>query len=142
MWLTSNAGGSWNQVPGVTISHGGGQLYRAPNGSFFFGTGGGVMYSANGSSWALVQGTSGNIQGIAGDGTNVWAGSAFPWGVAQRGGPDTCYYQALLSDPTHWAPIPGAPQLASCAASMAYDPDHKILYSANYWEGLWRYRVP
>ena len=31
-----------------------------------------------------------------------------------------------------------SPDLSSGGVYLAYDPDHHILYSANYWDGLWR----
>ena len=32
--------------------------------------------------------------------------------------------------------------MTSGAATMAFDPDHRILYTANYWEGVSRVVVP
>jgi hypothetical protein len=39
-------------------------------------------------------------------------------------------------DPLSWKQL-DAPMMSS-GGYMAYDKDHKLLYSANMWDGVWR----
>lgn len=136
MWRTTDEGMTWTQVPGATISHGVGQLYHSPNGPYFLGSANGVLYSADGATWSLVPNSGNLIAGVVGDGTTVWASAAFPYNPGAHPPPFQPYVSALESAPMMWTTF-GSPQMTS-GGFLAYDPDHHLLYSANYWEGLWR----
>jgi hypothetical protein len=140
LWLTKDQGKTWKQVPGVGVSHGAGQLYRAPNGSFFMGAGSGMIFSPDGENWMNVPDSGGLIQGVTGDGTHVWASSAYPYNPGDRPAPEKRYLFAEIAKPMAWTTF-DAPPMSSGASGMTYDPDHKLLYSANYWDGVWRVRV-
>jgi len=131
-------GAHWSQIPNAQISHGAGQLYRATNGSYFLGSASGVLYSPDGASWSTIPGTGSNVAGVVGDGTTVWTGLAFPFNPPQRPmTPSQLFSTAQIAAPTAWTTYP-SPNLTSGGAVLAYDPDRHILYSANYWEGLYR----
>jgi len=48
------------------------------------------------------------------------------------------YLQATEADPLTWKPMSYPAELTSGATWLSYDSDHKILYSSNYWDGVWR----
>jgi len=136
LWLTIDRGKTWSKVPGAEISHGAGQLYRAANGSFFLGTGGGIMYSPDGTTWSLVPKSGGLVSGLAGNGKHMWSSQSYPYNPGDRPGPELRYMVASESDPMNWKTL-DTPKMSS-GGYLAYDPDHKLLYSANYWDGVWR----
>lgn len=136
LWLTVDRGKTWNKVPGAEISHGAGQLYRLAKGSFMVGTGAGVMYSPTGETWSLVPNSGGLISGLVGNGKKIWSSQSYPYNPGDRPGPDLRYMVADESDPMNWKKLE-TPKMSS-GGYMAYDPDHKLLYSANYWDGVWR----
>jgi hypothetical protein len=111
MWRSTDRGATWKAVQGAEISHGAGQMYRTDGGEVFLGSATGVLYSPDaGSTWSVMPKSGTQIHGLASDGTTVWGSSAFPY---------------------------NAPMMTS-GGFLAYDPDHHILYSANYWQGVWR----
>jgi hypothetical protein len=76
---------------------------------------------------------------LATDGANVWTSKAYPYNPSQRPAPSSpLYWAASASNPNAWTSMTGVPTLASDGCWTAYDPVHHILYSANYWDGLWR----
>ncbi len=138
MWRSTDHGAKWTQIPNAQISHGAGQLYRAPNGSYFLGSATGVLYSPDGASWSTVAGSGSNAAGVVGDGTTVWTGLAFPFNPTQRPTTATQLFRtAEVSSPTTWTTL-ASPNMTSGGAVLAYDPDRHILYSTNYWEGIYR----
>lgn len=141
LWRSNDHGATWTEVPGLRVSHGMGQLYRAPNGSFFMGAKDGVLYSPDGTSWSNLPGSGSDMMGVIGDGVNVWASSAFPFGPAWRPDPHQPHRTAALASPTQWSSFP-TPPLTCGADSFAYDPTRRILYSTNFWEGVWRLVLP
>ena len=101
------------------------------------GSANGVLFSPDGATWSLVPGSGRLIQGVVGDGETVWASEAFPYNVPDRPSPYLPYHQASQSAPTKWTTF-DSPKMTSGGATLAFDRDHHILYSANYWEGLRR----
>jgi len=137
LWITKDSGKTWNKVPSGMISHGSGELFRTKGGSFFLGSATGVLYSQTGDDWALVPNSGTLIAGVTGNGTHVWTSSAFPYNPDARTAPSVRYRVADESDPMTWSNFDSA-AMTSGGTALAYDPDHKLLYSANYWDGLWR----
>lgn len=137
MWISRDQGTTWSPVSGVSVSHGSGQLYRAPNGSYYMGSTGGVLYSADGTSWKVLPGSGNLIMGVIGDGTSVWAAQAFPYSAGTRPLPFQPFEKATLSSSPTFSTFT-SPALTSGASVLAYDPDHHLLYSSNYWEGTYR----
>jgi len=136
LWVSADSGVKWTKVGGAEVAHGPGQLYRRKSGGYFMGTAGGVVFSADGVSWSLAANSGGLITGVVGDGTHVWASTAFPYGMDSHPAPDLRYYVANEADPLNWSVLE-TPKMSS-GGTLAYDADHKLLYSANYWDGVWR----
>jgi hypothetical protein len=136
LWLSTTHGKTWSKIPGVDISHSAGQLYRAKNGGFFFGTGSGIVYSKDGAAWTLVPNSGTLITGLVGDGTNIWSSQSFPYNPPDRPAPEQRYMVGSEADPMTWKTFE-SPKMSS-GGTMAYDADHKLIYSANLWDGVWR----
>jgi photosystem II stability/assembly factor-like uncharacterized protein len=132
MWRTTDAGGSWTKVTDTAIQHGGGTIYY---------TGGGVLYASgaptllrstdNGESWTPV-GPSGNgFTAVHGDGEQLYTAMIYgpaPFSVSPE------------DDGVTWTPH-GEQQFDEGPFEMAFDPVHRILYSASWNDGVWALRV-
>jgi hypothetical protein len=137
MWRSVDEGKTWTKVPGASISHGAGQLYRTDSGAFFLGSATGVLYSPDGVSWSLVPNSGTLIAGVTGDGETVWTGTAYPYNTDSHPAAFLPYHTASVSAPTTWTTFT-SPKMTSGGTRLAYDPSYHVLYSANYWEGVWR----
>jgi hypothetical protein len=137
MWRSSDHGATWSKVQGAQISHGAGQLYRDPSGAYFLGSATGVLHSTDGVTWSVIPNSGSLVSGLVGDGTTLWSSNAFPYNPPQRPSAFLPYRKASSADPTHWTTF-DSPMLTSGGNSLAYDPDHGILYSTNYWAGVYR----
>lgn len=138
LWRSTDEGESWTRIPDVSIAHAGGQLYRSPNGGIFLGSGSGVLHSEDeGLTWTLLPGSGSLISGVAGDGRRIWASSAYPYNPSDRPGPHEPFLHATEADPSNWSRF-DSPMVTSGANRMVYDADHKLLYTANWWEGVKR----
>jgi hypothetical protein len=136
LWRSSDSGASWQRVPGASISHGHGQLYRAKNGSFYFGTAYGIMYSADGVIWAMLPNSGNLIMGLIGDGTILYASSAFPHGPP---GPEPYLpYIFAAERPSGRFTHLSSPTMRNGGAELHLDTMRHILYSTNLNAGLWR----
>ena len=76
MLQTTDSGATWNKVS-TTSPHW--QLYHSPSGAFYIGTMQGILKSTDGKTWNLIPGFNQQVQGITGDGTNIYAGQQ--WGT-------------------------------------------------------------
>ena len=136
LWISRDKGVSWQQVVGVTISHGLGQLYRALDGSFYLGTANGILHSIDGSSWAALPDSQRLIMGVIGDGKTLYFSKAFPYNA-----PGTDPYPPYYSSPEKY-PYNGtlmeSPLMRNGAAQLHLDSVRHILYSTNLNAGLWR----
>lgn len=138
LWRSTDAGDSWVHIEGIEVGHAGGQHYRTGDGAHYLGSLGGVMYTPDdGQTWSLLPGSGSNILGLIGNGEDIWASNAFPYNTNAHPAPFKPHVTAELSDPQSWSEL-DSPLLTSGASWMAYDPDHRILYTTNYWEGAWR----
>jgi hypothetical protein len=138
MWVSKDQGQTWTQTPGAQIAHGTGHLLRMADGSFFYTTANGVMFSPDGNSWSLIPNSGNLLQGIATDGSTVWVSQSFPYNPDSHPAPAQRYWSAPVSNHTTWTTVSGSPSTSSGGTWLAYDPAHHLLYSANYWDGLWR----
>jgi hypothetical protein len=138
LWRSTDQGESWAKIPDVQVAHAGGQLYRSPNGDVFLGSGNGVLHSEDaGLTWTLLPGSGSLVSGVAGDGRNIWSSSSYPYNPGDRPGPHAPFMRATEGDPRSWSSF-DSPEMTSGANRMFYDPDHKLLYTANWWEGVKR----
>jgi hypothetical protein len=136
--ISQNRGQTWEESAGLAIAHGAGPFYRSPSGRFFYGTPNGVVTSDDGLTWRPLKGSGSLIGGIAGDGDNIWASTAFPYNPSERPQvPYQTYFVAKENALDGWQRWDSPPLLTS-GGGMVFDPHHRILYSTNLWAGAWR----
>jgi hypothetical protein len=146
IWRTTDAGGSWTQVYKGNAA---GSVYIAADGTFYTCGGNGVMHSTDGVAWTVLSQSprcGGNSNGgnmIAGDGKTMFIsdGNGLGWGQTQPPA-DGWYWSAPESSSTTWTSLHSPASMMEGGISIAYDPDHHILYSSNYVAGFWRVVVP
>jgi hypothetical protein len=136
LWLSRDNGASWQQMMGVSISHGRGQLYRVGDGSFYLGTVNGILHSIDGASWAMLPRSGNLIMGLVGDGKTLYSSKAFPYGPPGAD-PYLPYYSSPERSP-HKFTLMNSPMMRNGGAELHLDTTHHILYSTNLDAGLWR----
>jgi hypothetical protein len=125
MWQTTDSGASWSKVSGATAHW---QLYRSPSGAFYVGTQQGILKSTDGKTWTLIPGFNQQVQGITGDGTNIFAGQQ--WGNKLFKIPEV--------NPTAMSELPPTDGNTDGPYFMSIDPDHHIVYASEFQSGHWR----
>jgi hypothetical protein len=136
LWVSKDNGASWQQIVGVSISHGHGQLYRAVDGSFYLGTVNGIIHSVDGVSWAVLPDSQNLIMGLIGDGKTLYFSKAFPYNI-----PGTDPYLPYYSSPErppYKCTLMRSPIMRNGGAELHLDTIRHILYSTNFNAGLWR----
>jgi hypothetical protein len=134
-WRTANAGDTWAKVADLQFHVGG---YNAPDGTMYIGLQDGIARSTNGTEWAPIP-DSGNLVGnIVSDGTHLYTSNfanCFAWGEDLQP-----YLVAPADGAEPWTsfPSPGLTQ----GGVLAIDVDHRVLYSSNCQDGLWRVVLP
>jgi len=134
-WRTADSGATWKQVSMEPMTHGGGQLYASGN-TFYTSCNGGVQRSVdNGLTWMTIQGIQ-PTTAVYGDGTTLYTHPAYGFGAQ----PFMCSPE---SDGTTWSPCNGGTQMFTDGPfEMAFDAKQRILYSANWGNGLLAMKVP
>lgn len=129
IFSTSDSGSTWTMLryPGAT-NH-----YEVGS-TFYLTADDGVLSSTDGATWTLLAGSH-RSDTMVSTGTALYTGDQF----------DSIgtLWTAPLSNPTSWTAVP-MPTSGVNAGSvqLAYDPSHRLLYSANHRSGLWRMVVP
>lgn len=139
IWRTVNAGAKWDQVFAGKAS---GHVFTGTDGKFYV-AGQPMQQSTDGITWTPLPGSpdGSSVNGsnpIASDGKTLFTSGG------QYGGSEPVagwYASAPLSDPTKWTPLFKPVTMSNGGSSLVYDPDHKVLYSANLTAGLWRGRI-
>jgi hypothetical protein len=131
LWRTTDSGGTWSNVaPYQAGGHSEGNLYRAKTGVFYLTSKDGMFRSADGISWAPISGAQQWMKGVVGNGTTMWASGS--------GG----HITAPEGDGTKWTTLPSDVPSHNEGCLLAYEPDHKILYSSCQESGFWRVVLP
>ncbi|HVJ79489.1 MAG TPA: hypothetical protein VNC50_00355 [Planctomycetia bacterium] len=126
---TTDGGRTWKSAYPHPMTHGGNQLYRAKDGTLYSG---GYQYPArsvdNGSTWQQVKNglTYSWYMGICGDGENIYTG------CSNKNQP---FFMSPETDGQSWRPV-NDQKFSAAPFAMAFDPVHRILYSASWEEGL------
>jgi photosystem II stability/assembly factor-like uncharacterized protein len=138
VWYTSDGGQTWTKViPQGIFGRYAGSTDVAPDGTAYIGVSNvGTFYSRPnpaatppvllGSSWTPIPGSP-QATNIIDDGLELIA--------AEVNGPP--FFTAGLTQPTAWTHMP-SPTVQDGSNEMAYDPGHRIIYSANFENGLLR----
>jgi hypothetical protein len=139
IWRTTNAGSSWDKVYSGKAS---GHVFTGADKNFYV-AGQPMVQSSDGVKWTPLPGSpdGSSVNGsdpIASDGVQLFtSGGQYGGGEPASG----WYASAPLSDPTMWTPLFKPVTMSNGGSTIVYDPDHKVLYSANLTAGLWRARV-
>ena len=104
------------------------QLYHSPSGAFYIGTMQGILKSTDGKTWNLIPGFNQQVQGITGDGTDIYAGQQ--WG--------TKLFKIPESNPTGMTELAPTDGNNDGPYFMSIDPDHHIVYASEFQSGHWR----
>jgi photosystem II stability/assembly factor-like uncharacterized protein len=140
-YRTNDSGNHWTQVTSgyqLSMSHGGGQMYKARNGVLYATCFTGIIRSTdNGITWALVTGGGAPTfcGGIGSDGTYLYSKRAY-------GGSIEPYARALESDGLTWTTYPQGGQWAQGPFEMAFDSVNGILYSSSWNDGFMAMKTP
>jgi hypothetical protein len=138
VWRTPDAGKTWAPIEAMmSTAQQGIELVGTRDGSFYVGGSDGIWRSPDGAvdSWELVPDTGPFVNGLATDGTTVYA--------------STCYAENYCDHPRYlvstdgqiWKPMTGVPPL-SHGGLLEYDTGHHLLVSSNRSAGVWRVVVP
>ncbi len=139
IWRTTTAGAKWDKVYTGKAS---GHVFTGADGKFYV-AGQPMVQSADGLTWGPLPGSpdGSSVNGsnpIASDGKTLFSSGGQYGGSQPASG---WYASAPLSDPTKWTPLFKPVTMSNGGSSLVYDPDHKVLYSANLTAGLWRGRI-
>ena len=134
---TTDAGATWKQVYKLQMTHGGNQIYRAKTGVLYAGA---YQYPVrstdNGESWQPIKNGlpySWYI-GICGDGENLYTGCT---------NGKNPFFTSPETDGTAWKPYrDGAQKFSAEPFEMWFDAANRIMYSANWGEGLLALKIP
>jgi hypothetical protein len=137
VWLTTDDGATWKKVSSATTT--GGKTLIGPfypsnkTGHYYLSALEGMIESDDGMSWKLIPNSGRSVGFAMGDGRLY---SADLW--------TTTYRVANESDLTKWTVLPPPAGLAADTGSpyLAYDAVQHILYSSNWFGGLWRLATP
>lgn len=133
-WRTTDSGATWKHVSTVTMTHGGGQLYTSSTGDLYTSCSAGVQRSTDhGLTWTTVA-SIGSTTSVFGDGTTLYTHTAYSGGTAP-------FSTSLESDGVTWT-ASGAEMFSDGPFEMAYDAKERIVYSANWGNGLLALKLP
>jgi hypothetical protein len=139
-WKTTNAGGSWTQVSTDDCTHGGNQIFYAPNGKLYSGGRTLPLISTdNGSSFARI--TNGlpvwSYYAVFGANGTLYTQLSFTGGN-QYGGGHQPYMVSNINDGLTWTAFQGGAQtFGDGPMNFVYSPQTGVLYSSNWASGLW-----
>lgn len=134
-WRTSNAGDSWTQVSEIDMQHGGVDAFYASTGVLYVGALGGILRSEDdGVTFELVgPATSDGYYSVVGDGEFLYAQLGNTGG--NGGGVPQPYVMSAEADGFEWTEF-NEQTFSDGPYRMEFDPTHRILYSANWNEGV------
>jgi hypothetical protein len=137
IWRTTNGGASWAQVVPTSIFHGGNHIYYSKTGVLYAGSGGPLLRSSdNGAHWTELSPNLG-YTAVFGDGNLLFTAPAYGRNA-----------QPFLSSPEEdgvtWTPFAAGAQTFTDGGpfEMAFEPNASILYSSNWFQGLWALARP
>lgn len=128
-WRTTNAGESWSKVSEVNMNHGGAATFYTSDGTLYAPGLPAQRSYDNGATWSSI-------------------GLPAPWSIfgaegklySASGWGATTMYVSDEADGMTWEPY--NEQIVGAPYEMAYDASSRILYSSNWYYGLWALKLP
>jgi hypothetical protein len=138
-WRTTDSGSTWTQVSAVDMQHGGARPFYAKSGVLYVPALGTLLRSAdNGLTFASVgPQTPDGYYDVVGDGNLLYAQSGNTGGNSTGPKP---YVTSMESDGVTWTPY-NDQTFFDGPYRMAFDPIHRVVYSANWNSGVWALKV-
>jgi photosystem II stability/assembly factor-like uncharacterized protein len=139
-WRTKDSGATWTQVSTQNMQHGGVGLYYSKTGVIYVGGLNQILRSTdNGLTFTLVgKSTPDGYYDIIGDGNMLYAQEAN--GGGNSSGTALPYLVSPEEDGTNWAPY-NDQKFSDGPYRMAFDSKNRIIYSANWNEGVLALKV-
>jgi photosystem II stability/assembly factor-like uncharacterized protein len=134
-WRTTDAGATWTKVSDQDMQHGGVGAFYAKTGVLYVGALGQILRSTdNGLTFQLVgPKTSDGYYAIIGDGNFLYAQAGNTGGNSR--GPQP-YFISAEDDGLTWKPY-NTQTFSDGPYRMAFDSVNRIVYSANWNDGVW-----
>jgi photosystem II stability/assembly factor-like uncharacterized protein len=138
-WRTEDGGENWVAIEGMTTSHiQGSQVIRIADGTYYAAGSTGIWRSSDGKpdNWTLIENTGPVVGGLVTDGTNMYTSNCYFHDFCDK----AQYRTSPESDGNTWTEMT-TPDAIRVGGNMHYDPGHKLMYSSNLEDGLWRFVV-
>lgn len=134
-WRTTDAGHTYTEVSTNAMTHGGEQIYYAPNKILYISASPTCMSSTdNGATWTNLTSMPGNgYLGIIGDGNYLYA-------APDNAGSSAPAYYSPMSNGNKWT-VFGSQQFTQGAFGWDCDTVNGIVYNASQGAGLWAMKV-
>jgi hypothetical protein len=135
MLRTSDAGQTWTKVSNVGGIHGATEIYYTSAGVLYSGAAGNPLRSTdNGLTWTQVDAGGGGVYPtVIGDGHSLYV-------FMDNFHPSTCK-TSLETDGVTWTTYNGGQVVPRAPLMMRFDPVSRVIYSANWDQGIWALRV-
>ena len=137
-WRTTNRGSTWTRVIDTNMSHGGFRptivgnvLYVGGHGALFRSTNQGASFVEVGPSGCC------GYMSIANDGEKLWIIDSYPNGQPGVLNSPVSYYTSPVNDGVNWTQRNDR-TFPNGANGYHYDSANKILYTANWQQGVWK----
>lgn len=136
LFLSTNGGTDWSEAAGITATSYGWAYHSAATGKILLPSAGGILQSADGVAWSVLNGTPQALApgALTGDGKTLYLSHAFP-GFTEG------FYSASESDPSTWTALANPPEAVGFS-SLQLDPVNHFLYATASYGGLLRYSTP
>jgi photosystem II stability/assembly factor-like uncharacterized protein len=137
-WRTTDGGKTWNQVIKSDIFHGGADIYYAKNGVLYTTGYKPCLLSSkdNGATWETAANLSDGCTGLIGDGNLLYTAPSYAQGIQP-------VFVSPETDGHNWTKYKGGAQTWNDGGpyEMAFDPVNRIIYSSNWFQGVWALKV-
>jgi hypothetical protein len=139
LWRTTNQGTSWLQLADKSLGGIKSDLYKSDIGTYYFGYASGVIKSTDGLVWTTIPNSGIDVGGLVGDGENLYKADR---GICDKWNDGLNLYSISdESSGTSWTLMDTPVEMNEGSIDMAFDRDHRILFTSNCRNGFWRLRT-
>jgi hypothetical protein len=137
-WRTTDGGKTWTQVIKADIFHGGSDVYYTKNGYVYVAGYKPCLWRSkdNGATWETAANIADGCTGLIGDGNLIYTAPSYSQGEQPM-------YVSPETDGKTWTKYKGGAQTWNDGGpyEMAFDPVNGIIYSSNWFQGVWALKV-